>query len=113
MKISERVALLRAGYSRDEISAMIEEDKAAEERPAEENNEEVAEPTAEQKEVTPSESYMFPEWASGLIKSVDELRKSIEASNRAAIEQPEEVSSWDKATAAIISAYNGNKKQEV
>lgn len=35
MKISERIALLRAGYSRDEISEMIEEDRAVEEVPAE------------------------------------------------------------------------------
>lgn len=30
MKLSERLALLRAGYSKDEINAMIEEDHASE-----------------------------------------------------------------------------------
>lgn len=39
MKLSERLALLRAGYSKDEINAMIEEDAkvepAPEEKPAE------------------------------------------------------------------------------
>ena len=31
MKLSDRIALLKAGYSKDEIASMIEDDKAVEE----------------------------------------------------------------------------------
>lgn len=36
MKISERLALLKAGYSKDEINAMIDDDAAKIEEPAQE-----------------------------------------------------------------------------
>lgn len=34
MKLSDRIALLKAGYSKDEIASMIEEDKTVEESAA-------------------------------------------------------------------------------
>lgn len=43
MKITERIALLKAGYSKDEISAMIEEEKSIEENAPEERPSEPAE----------------------------------------------------------------------
>lgn len=52
MKISERIALLKAGYSRDEISAMIEEDKTVEEVPAEQPTEPVEDYTTVIKALT-------------------------------------------------------------
>ena len=45
MKISERLAFLKAGYSKDEINKMIEEDTQA---PAEENKETNTSPQIEQ-----------------------------------------------------------------
>lgn len=43
MKINERLALLKAGYSKEEINAMIDEDMAKIEEPAELPKEEPAE----------------------------------------------------------------------
>lgn len=110
MKISERVALLRAGYNKEEIAAMIEEEKTAAADPPSPvvesappvPDEEVVDPVP-----APEVETMFPVWARGLIESVNELKNAVEASNRAAIEQPPEVSTTDAAANALITAYEG------
>lgn len=109
MKISERVALLRAGYNKEEIAAMIEEEKAVAIDPpspvvesAPVPDEEVVDPVP-----VPEVEPMFPAWAKGLMDSVNELKNAVEAANRAAIEQPPEVSPADAAAESLIKAYEG------
>lgn len=110
MKISERVALLRAGYNKEEIAAMIEEEKAVAIEPPSPvvesappvPDEEVVDPAP-----VPEVEQMFPAWAKGLIDSVNELKNAVEATNRAEIEQPSEVSQAEVAASALIKAYEG------
>lgn len=111
MKISERVALIKAGYNREEIAAMIEEERA---QPSAQTHSPVIEstPPTPDEEVTdpapvPTIAPMFPDWASSLIASVYSLRETIQASNLHGIEQPETATAADVAADALMSVYGG------
>lgn len=68
MKISERLAFLKAGYSKDEINKMIEEDTQA---PVEENTEKDTSPQIEQ----------FMTVISSLADEVKTMKKAIQTKN--------------------------------
>jgi len=96
MKISERIALLRAGYSRDEISEMIEEDKAVEEQPA-------AEPAE------PAEDY------SAVIKALTEEVKSLKSAMQTRNINETEVNTptaTDQALDVLASLINPKKEEK-
>ena len=68
MKISERLALLKAGYSKEEINAMIDEDTAK-----------VEEPAAEQPKAEPVEDYMNV--IKALASEVKDLKEAVYSEN--------------------------------
>lgn len=68
MKISERLAFLKAGYSKDEINKMIEEDAQV---PADENKETSTVPQVEQ----------FMTVISSLADEVKTMKKAIQSKN--------------------------------
>ena len=67
MKISERLALLKAGYSKEEINAMIDEDTAKVEEPA------------EQPKAAPVEDYMNV--IKALASEVKDLKEAVYSEN--------------------------------
>ena len=67
MKLSERIALLKAGYDKNEIAAMIEEDKAVDPEP------EKKEPSA------PVNDYM--KVISALVSEVKDLKEAVYTDN--------------------------------
>lgn len=95
MKLTERLALLRAGYSKDEIAAMIEEDKAVD-------------PTPEQEEAsTPVNDYM--KVISALASEVKDLKEAVYTRNVAQTEiqtQPEKKA--EDILAELFSAPKGD-----
>lgn len=96
MKISERIALLKAGYSRDEISAMIEEDKTVEEQP-------VSEPTE------PAEDY------SAVIKALTDEVKSLKSAMQTRNINETEVNTptaTDQALDVLASLINPKKEEK-
>lgn len=67
MKLSERITLLKAGYSKEDINNMIEEDKASEAAPAEEPK--------------PAESNDYMKVLSVLANEVKDLKEAVYSSN--------------------------------
>ena len=67
MKINERLALLKAGYSKEEINAMIDEDMAKVEEPA------------EQPKADPVEDYMNV--IKALASEVKDLKEAVYSEN--------------------------------
>ena len=94
MKLSERIALLKAGYSKDEIAAMIEEDKAVD-------------PAPEQEETSsPVNDYM--KVISALASEVKDLKEAVYTSNVAKTEiQTEPVKKAEDILAELFSAPKG------
>lgn len=68
MKISERLALLKAGYSKEEIGAMIDEDQAK-----------IKEEPAEQPKAEPVEDYMNV--IKALASEVKDLKEAVYSEN--------------------------------
>lgn len=106
MKISERVALIKAGYSKDEIAQLVAEEKAL----ATVDVPEVKEP-----DIIPDEdpnkpelpTDMFPDWAKAFIAEVKELRTEMQQNALRDIEQPEAQSIDDVANDALKSYLGG------
>lgn len=93
MKLSERIALLKAGYNKDEIAAMIEEDKAVDPAPA-------------QEESAPVNDYM--KVISALASEVKDLKEAVYTTNVAKTEiqtQPEKKA--EDILAELFSAPKG------
>lgn len=67
MKLSERITLLKAGYSKEDINNMIEEDKASEVAPAEDSK--------------PAESNDYMKVLSVLANEVKDLKEAVYSSN--------------------------------
>ena len=106
MTISERVALIRAGYTRQDIAAMIEEERNP--APAPQPEPELApqpEPEpAPQPEPEPApqpEQGDAPAWAAALLNSVQQLTGAIQYQNRLNTEQPEQPDPMDQAVEAL------------
>lgn len=94
MKLSERIALLKAGYNKDEIAAMIEEDKAVDPVPAQEEAS------------APVNDYM--KVISALASEVKDLKEAVYTSNVAKTEiqtQPEKKA--EDILAELFSAPKG------
>lgn len=97
MKLSERLTLLKAGYSRDEINAMIDEDaKIAEEAP-------------EQKEAVPEDSAML-KVMSALANEVKDLKNAMYKENIAKTESGKGVQ--QSAEEILASLMNPPEKQK-
>lgn len=99
MKLKDRLALLRAGYSKDEIALLIEEDKNVEEV-------EQAKEEASNKE--------YPDALVALANEVKNLKETFQASNR---DQVETIASSNKVNEAMdilegLINPSANKKEE-
>lgn len=94
MNLEQTIKLLDAGYTREEILAMIKpEEKPAEPEP------EPAKPAEPQKE---SE---IPAWASQITADIADLKKALYAVNVMASAQPEQKSADD----VLMAAMKGGK----
>ncbi len=105
MKISERVALIRAGYTRADIEAMIAEEAA----PAPEPEEQPEPDTTESQEPTPQPA-AAPEWAAALQQSIGQLTQAVQMQNLRNLEQPEQVDSASAADKVLGEFLNGGRK---
>lgn len=90
MTIAERVALIRAGYTRADIAAMIEEER----NPAQA-------PQPELEQAPQPEPGDAPAWATALLNSVQQLTGAIQYQNRLGTEQPEQPDPMDQAVEAL------------
>ena len=98
MTISERVALIRAGYTRQDIAAMIEEERNP--APAPQPEPELA-PQPEPEPAPQPEQGDAPAWAAALLNSVQQLTGAIQYQNRLNTEQPEQPDPMDQAVEAL------------
>lgn len=96
MKISERLALLKAGYSKEEINAMIDEDMAKTEEPVEET-----------KASAPVEDYMNV--IKALASEVKDLKEAVYTSN---IDKTEISSGTTKSAEDILAELFSAPKKE-
>lgn len=92
MKISERLALLKAGYTKDDIAEMIGEEAKAPEQGAE--------PEAE---VQPDDRYM--DVISSLAQEVRSMKEAMQATNLTN-DVVKDVSPLDKASEILASLIN-------
>lgn len=96
MKISERLALLKAGYSKDEINAMIDDDAAKIEEPAPEEKPQ------------PVDDYMNV--IKALASEVKDLKEAVYSSN---IEQTEiKTASTKSAEDILAELFSAPKKED-
>lgn len=96
MKISERLALLKAGYSKDEINAMIDDDAAKIEEPAQEEKPQ------------PVDDYMNV--IKALASEVKDLKEAVYSSN---IEQTEiKTASTKSAEDILAELFSAPKKED-
>ena len=94
MNLEQTIKLLDAGYTREEILAMIKpEEKPAEPEP------EPAKPAEPQKEPE------IPAWASQITSDIADLKKALYAVNVMASAQPEQKSADD----VLMAAMKGGK----
>ena len=94
MKLSERIALLKAGYSKDEIAALIEEDKAVE--------------TAPEQEETSAPVNDYMKVISALASEVKDLKEAVYTQNVAKTEiQTDPVKKPEDILAELFSAPKG------
>ena len=93
MRVSEYIQLLRAGYTKAEIDAIVAEEKNPPPQPEPE-----PEPQPEPQPENP------PAWAAALAQSIEHLQSTMQAINRASLEQPEDdpMGDVDKALAAYL-----------
>lgn len=96
MKLNERLALLKAGYSKDEIAAMIEEDKAVDPAPVQEEAS------------APVNDYMSV--ISALASEVKDLKEAVYSKNvqQTEVQAQPEVRPED----ILASLYSPPKKEE-
>lgn len=98
MTISERVALIRAGYTRQDIAAMIEEERNPAPAPQPEPE---PSPEPEPEPAPRPEQGDAPAWAAALLNSVQQLTGAIQYQNRLNTEQPEQPDPMDQAVEAL------------
>ena len=107
MTAGEILELVRAGYTRAEIDAM----NAPEEKhddPQPEQPEQHDDPQPEQPEQHDDpQSEQVPAWAHALNNTLDELRKTIQASNIAHDDMGDEVDVTDAAESALAQYITG------
>lgn len=96
MKISERLALLKAGYSKDEINAMIDDDAAKIEEPAQEEK------------TQPVDDYMNV--IKALASEVKDLKEAVYSSN---IDKTEiKTASTKSAEDILAELFSAPKKED-
>lgn len=89
MKLSERITLLKAGYSKEDINNMIEEDKASEAAPAEETK--------------PSDDNDYMKVLSVLANEVKDLKEALYSSNISNTNTINKVTKAEDILAALIN----------
>ena len=95
MKLEHLITLLNAGYSKDEISALLKAEHPEPEKEAKEATEPKPEPKEEPKKEPKEEPKQepktepVPEYIKQLTASMDALKKAVEVSNLQAGRQPE------------------------
>ena len=99
MKLEHLITLLQAGYTKDEISALLKAEHPEPEKEAKEATETKPEPKAEPKQEPKAEPKQepkeepktepVPEYIKQLTASMDALKKAVEVSNLQAGRQPE------------------------
>ena len=95
MKLEHLITLLQAGYTKDEISALLKAEHPEPEKEAKEATETKPEPKEEPKQEPKQEpkeepkTEPVPEYIKQLTASMDALKKAVEVSNLQAGRQPE------------------------
>ena len=98
MKLTEVIDLIHAGYTKDEISALLAAEQAAgtpdkkekEKEPETEPEQKQKEPEKTQPEPkTEPKAEPVPEYVKQLSESIDQLKKAVELQNLSAGRQPE------------------------
>lgn len=102
MKASEILELVRAGYTRAEIDAMSADPEPAPDDPDPEPTHDDSEHEHES-----SVSEPVPEWAQALNSTLDELRKTIQASNIRGDDMGDEEGVDDAAENALAQYLTG------
>lgn len=100
LKITERLALLKAGYSKEDIASMLEEEKQAQEVKPEETTEDTR---ATYEEVLVS-----------LANEVKSLKETMQATNRNNVDTIASVNKVDEAKKileGLINPLNDNKEE--
>ena len=96
MKLNERLALLKAGYSKEEINAIIDEDKAK-----------IDEPVPEEKASAPVDDYMNV--IKALASEVKDLKEAVYSQN---IDKTEISSGTTKSAEDILAELFSAPKKE-
>lgn len=99
MKVSEYIQLLRAGYTKAEIDAIVAEEKNP--PPPPDPEPEQPDPEPEQPDPGPENA---PAWATALASSIEHLQQTVQGMNRSNLEQPDDdpLGDVDKALAAYL-----------
>lgn len=96
MKISERLALLKAGYTKDDINAMLEDDKKA----------------LEQEVEKPELPDDYATVLVGLANEVKNLKETVQASNRDNVDFIASNNKVDEAMSILEGLINPNANKE-
>lgn len=108
MKLGEYITMLRAGYTKAEIDAIVAAEAAEPEQPAPDP---AAEPEQSATGVQPEPvSKTVPEWAVSLTSCVENLTKTIQQVNRDKLEQPPELEPLDRGAEALKNYLTGGGK---
>ena len=93
MKVSEYIQLIRAGYTKAEIDAIVAEEKNP-----------PPQPDPEPEPQPDPEPENAPAWATALAQSIEHLQASIQGMNRSKLEQPDDdpLGAVDKALTAYL-----------
>ncbi len=99
MKVSEYIQLLRAGYTKAEIDAIVAEEKKPQPDPEPE-----PQPDPEPEPQSDPEPENAPAWAAALASSIEHLQQTVQGMNRSKLEQPDDdpLGDVDKALAAYL-----------
>ena len=101
MKVSEYIQLIRAGYTKAEIDAIVAEEKNP---PPQPDPEPEPQPDPEPEPQPDPEPENAPAWATALAQSIEHLQASIQGMNRSKLEQPDDdpLGAVDKALTAYL-----------
>ena len=104
MKLEHLITLLQAGYTKDEISALLKAEHPEPEKEAKEATETKLEPKTEPKTEPKQEpkTEPVPEYIKQLTASMDALKKAVEVSNLQAGRQPEKKRTVEEILAGAL-----------
>ena len=101
MKITERIALLKAGYTKDEITAMLEEEKQVKKVETEDDKE--------------KDNTTYAEVLVSLANEVKNLKETMQASNRNSVDtlaSNNKVDEAKKILEGLINPVKNDKKED-